>query len=640
MSRFQAFDAGNTGHPPIVGGAADATDAGNGGEDGRERGGDEEATHGRGDYPRWWSCFRRPGRRGMLGPMGGVTFSEKLEGWIGARELDVNQGVITGRRDDTRLLLELEMDVPDVDAVVRDTGSPAQARGFVSSPLLGGRCEVLEGSTFHLLQARPEQRSFRMLYRLFTRDAGGAPVTVSGFKVVFDDRGWDVWTDTTSLHTRLLRGHLDKDAEDRAGADEVLGAGIVEITLPVFLRLMVGMKGDVGDRLRFGRAFFGTLWDVYSGRAGSIQDAFADPTPDVEQEPAWFARLRERGVYGEIVPFRAGDGLPLKLGHFRGDAEPTRGPVLVVAGTGVRGAIFSSAPQPVTMVDALVREGYDVWVEDWRASIDFPPLRYTLDQAAVFDHPAAVREIRERTGAESIKALVHCQGSTSFTMSSLAGLVDDVRTVVSNAVSLHPVVTKRSRAKLSLLTPVASRIYDGTDPQWAVRPPTPTRKALARWVRLTRHDCDEPACVMSQYIYGAGSDVLWRHANLDSATHHWVAREFGYVPFSFFRQILASVKAGHLVPADDLPALPRSFVDATPPQEQLWTFVGGERNVCFMPEGQERSQAWFRERSPQDHGFVEFPGYSHLDVFFGRDASKDTFPHILAGLEREPVPSG
>ena len=403
---------------------------------------------------------------------------------------------------------------------------------------------------------------------------------------------------------------------------------------------MVGMKGDVGDRLRFGRAFFGTLWDVYSGRAGSIQDAFADPTPDVEQEPSWFARLRERGVHGEIVPFRAGDGLPLKLGHFRGDAEPTRGPVLVVAGTGVRGAIFSSAPQPVTMVDALVGEGYDVWVEDWRASIDFPPLRYTLDQAAVFDHPAAVREIRERTGAESIKALVHCQGSTSFTMSSLAGLVDDVRTVVSNAVSLHPVVTKRSRAKLSLLTPVASRIYDGTDPQWAVRPPTPTRKALARWVRLTRHDCDEPACVMSQYIYGAGSDVLWRHANLDSATHHWVAREFGYVPFSFFRQILASVKAGHLVPADDLPALPRSFVDATPPQEQLWTFVGGERNVCFMPEGQERSQAWFRERSPQDHGFVEFPGYSHLDVFFGRDASKDTFPHILAGLEREPVPSG
>ena len=230
--------------------------------------------------------------------MGGVTFSEKLEGWIGARELDVNQGVVTGRRDDTQLVLQLEMDVPDVDAVVRDTGAPATARGFVSSPLLGGRCEVLEGSTFQLLQPRSAPRSFRMLYRLFVCDAGGAPVTVSGFKVVFDDRGWDVWTDTTSLHTRLLRGHLDSDAEDRAGPDEVLGAGIVEISLPVFLRLIAGMKGDVGDRLRFGRAFFGTLWDTYSGRAGSIQDAFAEPTPDVDAEPcvvraaarAWRAR--------------------------------------------------------------------------------------------------------------------------------------------------------------------------------------------------------------------------------------------------------------------------------------------------------------------------------------------------------------
>jgi hypothetical protein len=99
------------------------------------------------------------------------------------------------------------------------------------------------------------------------------------------------------------------------------------------------------------------------------------------------------------------------------------------------------------------------------------------------------------------------------------------------------------------------------------------------------------------------------------------------------------VKAGRLVPADDLPALPRSFADATPPPGQLWTFVAGERNVCFRPEGQRRSHAWFREHSPQDHRAVTFPGYSHLDVFFGRDAARDTFPHLLEALDREPVPS-
>jgi hypothetical protein len=576
----------------------------------------------------------------MLRTMGGVSFHEVLEGWVGERELDVNQGVITGRRENTPLRLELDIDVPDVDAVVRDPGATAHATGSVESPLLGGRCEVLPGSTFNLLAARPEARSSRMLYRLLVHDASGAPVTVSAFKVVHDDPGWDVWTDTTSLHTRLLRGHLDRVAEDATGPGEVLAAGVVEISLPTFLALIAGMQGAVGDRLRFGRKFFGALWDIYSGRQGSIQDSFADPTPDVDEEPPWFARLRDRGVHGEIVPFRSGDGLQLKLTRFRGEAEPTKGPVLLVAGTGVRGAIFSSAPQPRTMVDALVGAGYDVWVEDWRASIDFPPLEYTLDQAAVFDHPAAVREVRARTGAQTIKALVHCQGSTSFTMSALAGLVDDVRTVVSNAVSLHPVVTPLSRAKLSVLTPLASLVFDGADPQWAVRAPSPARKALAKWVGLVRRDCDEPACAMSTYIYGYGRDVLWRHANLDTATHHWVAREFGYVPFSFFRQILASVKAGHLVPADRLPALPTSFTAASPPAGQLWTFIAGDHNVCFRPDGQERSHAWFRQRSRQDHSYVPLPGYSHLDVFFGRRASEETFPPILNALDREPVPSG
>jgi hypothetical protein len=571
--------------------------------------------------------------------MGRLTFHEVMEGWMGERELDANVGRTTGQRENTPLRFELDIDVADVATLVGDPGATARASGWAESPLLGGRCEVLPGSTFNLLAGRPEPRSSRMLYRLWLNDAGGAPVTLSGFKVVHDDPGFDLWTDTTVLHTRLLRGHLDRAAEDAAGDGDVLASGILSISFRRFMALLASMRGSPADVGTFGRVFLGELWRIYGGRAGSIQDAFADPTPDVDEEPPWFDRLRARGVHAERVAFQAGDGLPLRLTHYRGDAEPTRGPVMLVAGTGVRGAIFASAPSPTTMVDALVAAGYDVWVEDWRASIDFPPREYTLDQAAVFDHPAAVREIRARTGADSIKAIVHCQGSTSFTMSSLAGLVDDVRTVVSNAVSLHPVVTRLSRAKLSLLTPVASRVFDGADPQWAVRAPTPARKALAAWVGLVRRDCDEPACAMSTYIYGYGPDVLWRHANLDTETHRWVTREFGYVPFSFFRQILASVKAGHLVPADDLPALPASFTSSEPPRDQLWTFVAGDRNVCFTPVGQQRSHAWFRSHSKQDHRFVPLPGYSHLDVFFGRHAPQETFPHLLAGLEREPVPS-
>ena len=82
--------------------------------------------------------------------------------------------------------------------------------------------------------------------------------------------------------------------------------------------------------------------------------------------------------------------------------------------------------------------GYDVWLENWRASIDLAPNEWTLDQAAVHDHPDAVRKVVEETGADELKAVIHCQGSTSFMMSAVAGLVPEVKTIVTNAVIAAP----------------------------------------------------------------------------------------------------------------------------------------------------------------------------------------------------------
>ena len=102
-----------------------------------------------------------------------------------------------------------------------------------------------------------------------------------------------------------------------------------------------------------------------------------------------------------VVDFRADDGLPLRLTNVRGEHEPSRGPVLLVHGAGVRANIFR-APVGTSVVDALVAQGYDVWLEDWRASIDLPPNDWTLDQAARHDHPAAVRTVVAETGASRV----------------------------------------------------------------------------------------------------------------------------------------------------------------------------------------------------------------------------------------------
>ena len=159
-----------------------------------------------------------------------------------------------------------------------------------------------------------------------------------------------------------------------------------------------------------------------------------------------------------MVGFTAGDGMELNLVNVTGRRPPARGPVLLVHGAGVRANIYR-APTRRTLVDVLVERGYDVWLENWRGSIDMPPNPWTLDQAAVFDHPAAVRKVAEESGAEEIPAVIHCQGSTSFMMSAVAGLVPEVKTIVANAVTLHPVVARFAKAKLRpMILPVVTEL--------------------------------------------------------------------------------------------------------------------------------------------------------------------------------------
>lgn len=122
----------------------------------------------------------------------------------------------------------------------------------------------------------------------------------------------------------------------------------------------------------------------------------------------------------ETIPFKALDGFDLNLEHVVRDTAPTKGPLLFVHGAGVRANIFN-APNKTNLIKEAVKAGYDVWLENWRASIDLPKNEWNLDIVARNDHPAAVKKIVELTGKTTLKAIIHCQGSTSFMMSAMLG---------------------------------------------------------------------------------------------------------------------------------------------------------------------------------------------------------------------------
>jgi pimeloyl-ACP methyl ester carboxylesterase len=334
-----------------------------------------------------------------------------------------------------------------------------------------------------------------------------------------------------------------------------------------------------------------------------------------------------------LVPFTAGDGLECNLIQVKGERSPSRGPVLLVHGAGVRANLFR-APVQTTIVDTLLEAGYDVWLENWRASIDLPPNEWTLDQAAVHDHPAAVKKVVEETGSDEVKAIIHCQGSTSFMMSAVAGLVPEVKTIVANAVSLHTIIPPVSKFKIKRLLPLVGPLTRYIDPQWGLEAPTTTAKAIALMVRLTHHECDNAVCKMASFTYGTGWPTLWRHENLNAETHEWIKDEFAHVPLTFFRQMARCVDNGHLVSVDDRPELPRDFVAQEPQTDARFAFFAGLQNRCFLPESQRRTFAFFDSRRPGFHKLYELPSYAHLDVFIGKEAGREVFPLMLSELER------
>jgi len=335
----------------------------------------------------------------------------------------------------------------------------------------------------------------------------------------------------------------------------------------------------------------------------------------------------------EHVLFDTDDGRTLRLKHRSPRGTARQGPILLVHGAGVRSNIFEP-PRPGNIDVALAEAGFDVWNLDWRASIEQPPNPWTLDDAAVYDYPAAVRTVLERTGKTEMKAMVHCQGSTSFMISLVAGLLPQITTVVSNAVSLHPVVPSLARLKALYAVPTLGRFMPYLNPQWGVSAPAGLPAMFDFYVRATRHECNNPVCKWSSFTFGSGFPTLWKHENLTDEVHDWLKGEFAHVPMTFFRQMGKSIAAGHLVMTGKFDQLPPTVVARAPRTEARVVLLAGEFNDCFKPESQARTYDFLDGHAPGRHAFHELAGYGHLDVYIGKNAPTDVYPLIVEELSR------
>ena len=121
-------------------------------------------------------------------------------------------------------------------------------------------------------------------------------------------------------------------------------------------------------------------------------------------------------------------------------------------GLGVSSLIFSIDTIDTSLLEYLYAGGYDVWLLDYRASIELPYAceQFTADDVADKDYPAAIAKILELTGKPSLQVVAHCYGAMTFSMAMLRGL-QGVRSIVISQIAAHadvPFFTQRMLAYL------------------------------------------------------------------------------------------------------------------------------------------------------------------------------------------------
>jgi hypothetical protein len=329
----------------------------------------------------------------------------------------------------------------------------------------------------------------------------------------------------------------------------------------------------------------------------------------------------------DIIPFKAYDGFECNLWRLKYDGSKHRGPVMLVHGAGVRANIFNP-PNEINLLDMLAEAGYDVYLENWRSSTEFQANKWDLDVVAKNDHPAAIQKVCEVSGSDTCKAIIHCQGSTSFMISAVEGLVPKVTTIITNAVSLHPVVPAWSRVKLDVILEMAGLITDYINPRWGDDAPDFRSKLFKALVLSTHFEKDTTVGKFVSFTYGAGFPALWELENLSNETKEWIRNEFGPVPIHFFRHIRKGVHNGSLVSVDGS----KHYMDAKPATDARFVFFAGKLNKCFKSNSQVNSFEYFNNLKPDYHKLHVFDTYSHLDIFLGRNAHKDIFPVMIEEL--------
>jgi cholesterol oxidase len=585
-----------------------------------------------------------------------LRFTERMAGFVSAVEPDRVRGTAGGTEvfragwaqgcdDSTRIEFVLTIRVEDLDALLVRPATPADVTGTAVAPALSPTALTVVGGQFRLLVHNPDRvETWNMFYDLSLVSAAGERFELHGFKVLRERPGFNAWRDTTTLFVTVTSEH-----------PRTRLFGIMRLTPSDLVRQVRTMQvlhvRDSQRRLEYLAAFLKrfahSLIRIYGGpldeaaRFPQLAPAgsWDPPTLDLLKGPVapelhWmdarkhWHRARQPDEYARLCLTRYPGG--------------SKGPVMLAPGFGMAASSFLTPTIKPNLVEFLVENAYDVWLFDYRASINLPKAAaspFTLDNIATEDWPDGVEAVKRLANVHGVQVVGHCVGSVTLLMGLLSSKVTDVCSVVCSQFTTQPMTSRfnllKAYVRVSQLLGVTGARY--------VEPPV--RRSFLHYaldialraVPMAREErCGLAECRWINAVYG----LTHRHAQLNDATHQRLIDEFGISQLHAFSHIAVMMRKHRALSyrEEDIYLPQVSRLERIPIH-----FLIGEHNYIFFPPGSFQTIRWLKAKNPRgDYGHTHLREYAHLDGMVGRDASKDVYPAILDHLNRTQCspPSG
>jgi cholesterol oxidase len=195
----------------------------------------------------------------------GLQFTETMTGYFSTEEKnDYQRAHDLGKKEHSPFTFTLTIISDDLDKMLTSDQHQAGMVGTVTAPALSPMPLTISEGKFNLfVKDEKDPGKLKMLYRMKLHTVGGRQFFFTGYKEASDDKGFDVWSDTSTLFITVF------DGADETGP--VVGKGILRILPKDFKKQVTTMKAlNTSDALEsakaikdFGLFFSKALYEQY-----------------------------------------------------------------------------------------------------------------------------------------------------------------------------------------------------------------------------------------------------------------------------------------------------------------------------------------------------------------------------------------